>query len=63
MGTGRAIAKALAAEGARVVSAARRMEEMERMADEVEAAQHLRPILVKQDVMEEDAALKLREAA
>ena len=40
MGIGRAIAKALAAEGVRVVAAARRLEELERMADEVEAAQH-----------------------
>src|SRR5258708_21776400 len=63
MGIGRAIAKALAAEGVRVVGAPRRLEEMERMADEVEAAQHPRPVLVKQDVMEEDAAMKLRDAA
>jgi 3-oxoacyl-[acyl-carrier protein] reductase len=63
MGIGRAIAKALAAEGVRVVGAARRLEEMERMADEVEAAQHPRPVLLKQDVMEEDAAARLRDAA
>lgn len=63
MGIGRAIAKALAAEGVRVVGAARRLEEMERMADEVEAAQQPRPILIRQDVMEEDAAVKLRDAA
>ena len=63
MGIGRAIAKALAAEGVRVVGAARRLEEMERMADEVEAAQHPRPILIKQDVMEEGAAQALCDAA
>jgi 3-oxoacyl-[acyl-carrier protein] reductase len=63
MGIGRAIAKALAAEGVRVVGAARRMEEMERMAGEVEAAQHPRPVLIRQDVMEEDAAVRLRDAA
>jgi 3-oxoacyl-[acyl-carrier protein] reductase len=63
MGIGRAIAKALAAEGVQVVVAARRMELMEAMADEVEALQHPRPILVRQDVMEEDAAAKLSAAA
>ena len=63
MGIGRAIAKALAAEGVRVVGVARRIELMEAMADEVEAAQHPRPILVQQDVMEEDAAAKIATAA
>lgn len=63
MGIGRAIAKALAAEGVQVVAAARRIELMEAMADEVEAHQHPRPMLIKQDVMEEDAAAKLSAAA
>jgi 3-oxoacyl-[acyl-carrier protein] reductase len=63
MGIGRAIAKAMAAEGVRVVAAARRIELLEAMADEVEAAQHPRPVVVKQDVMEEDAAARLSEAA
>jgi 3-oxoacyl-[acyl-carrier protein] reductase len=63
MGIGRAIAKALAAEGVQVVAAARRIELMQVMADEVEAAQHPRPILVRQDVMEEDAAATLSGAA
>ena len=63
MGIGRAIAKALAAEGVQVVAAARRIELLEAMADEVEAAQYARPILVKQDVMDEDAAAHLSGAA
>jgi 3-oxoacyl-[acyl-carrier protein] reductase len=63
MGIGRAIAKALAAEGVQVVAAARRIELLEAMADEVEASQLPRPILVKQDVMEDDAAARLSEAA
>jgi NAD(P)-dependent dehydrogenase (short-subunit alcohol dehydrogenase family) len=46
-----------------VVGVARRIELMEAMADEVEAAQHPRPILVQQDVMEEDAAAKIAAAA
>ena len=63
MGIGRAIAKMLAQEGVQVVAAARRIELMEVMADEVAAGQHPRPILVKQDVMEEGAAQTLANAA
>jgi 3-oxoacyl-[acyl-carrier protein] reductase len=63
MGIGRAIAKALAAEGAQVVATARRIELMEAMADEVEARQHLRPILITQDLMREDAAATLSRTA
>lgn len=63
VGIGRAIAKALAAEGVRVAAAARRIELLEAMADEVEAAQHPRPILIRQDVMEEHAAAQLSHAA
>ncbi len=63
MGIGRAIAKALAAEGVRVVAVARRIELLQAMAEEVEAAQHPRPILVTQDVMDEDAAARISAAA
>jgi 3-oxoacyl-[acyl-carrier protein] reductase len=63
MGIGRAIAKALAAEGVKVVGAARRIELMEIMADECEAAQHPRPVLIQQDVMEDGAPGKLAKAA
>jgi 3-oxoacyl-[acyl-carrier protein] reductase len=49
MGIGRAIVKALAAEGVQVVASARRMELLEVMADEVEASKHPRPIVVSQD--------------
>ena len=63
MGIGRAIAKALAAEGVQVVAAARRLELLEAMATEVEALQHPRPIVLRQDVMEDDAAAKLSAAA
>jgi 3-oxoacyl-[acyl-carrier protein] reductase len=63
MGIGRAIAKALAAEGVQVIAAARRNELLEAMADEVESSQHPRPILLKMDVMDEDSAAKLSAAA
>ena len=46
-----------------MVAVARRVELMEAMADEVEALQHPRPILVKQDVMQEDAAARISDAA
>ena len=63
MGIGRAIAKLLALEGVRVAAAARRVELMEAMADEVVAAGGVRPVLIRQDIMAEDAAATLRDAA
>ncbi|HVC59696.1 MAG TPA: SDR family oxidoreductase [Acetobacteraceae bacterium] len=63
MGIGRAIAKALAAEGVRVAGVARRVELMQAMADEVAAAGHARPVLIRQDLMAEDAAARIRDAA
>lgn len=63
MGIGRAIAKGLAAEGVRVAAVARRVELMEVMANEVAAAGHPRPLLIQQDIMAEDAAERLRDAA
>jgi 3-oxoacyl-[acyl-carrier protein] reductase len=63
MGIGRAIAKALAAEGVRVAAVARRMEQLEAMANEVVAAGHRRPVLIRQDMMAEDAAARIRDAA
>lgn len=63
MGIGRAIAKALAAEGVRVVGVARRLELMEVMAEEVAAAGHPKPVLVAQDIMAPGAAARIAEAA
>jgi 3-oxoacyl-[acyl-carrier protein] reductase len=63
MGIGRAIAKGLAAEGVRVAAVARRVELMAAMADEVVAAGGPRPVLIRQDIMAEDAAEMLRDAA
>jgi 3-oxoacyl-[acyl-carrier protein] reductase len=62
-GIGRAIAMALAAEGVQVVAAARRLELLQAMADEAEAARHPRPIVITQDAMQEDGAAKLAAAA
>jgi 3-oxoacyl-[acyl-carrier protein] reductase len=63
MGIGRAIAKMLAVEGVRVAAVARRVELMEAMAEEAVAAGGVRPVLVRQDLMAEDAAEMLRDVA
>ena len=63
MGIGRAIAKALAIEGVRVAAVARRVELMEAMAEEAVAAGGVRPVLLRLDLMAEDAAESLRDVA
>ena len=63
MGIGRAIAKALAIEGVRVAAVARRVELMEAMAEEAVAAGGVRPVLLRLDLMAEDAAETLRDIA
>ena len=63
VGIGRAIAKGLALEGARIAVAARRGELLESLAQEIEAQGGPRPALIVQDIMQEDAALRLRDAA
>ncbi len=63
MGIGRAIAKGLAAEGVRVAAVARRTELLDSLAEEIVAAGGKRPALIRQDLMVEDAAFCLRDAA
>jgi 3-oxoacyl-[acyl-carrier protein] reductase len=63
MGIGRAIAKGLAAEGVHVAVVARRTELLETLAGEIVAAGGRRPVLICQDLMAEDAAVCLRDAA
>jgi 3-oxoacyl-[acyl-carrier protein] reductase len=63
MGIGRAIAKGLAAEGVHVAAVARRTELLESLAEEIVAAGGKRPVLIRQDLMAEDAAACLRDAA
>jgi 3-oxoacyl-[acyl-carrier protein] reductase len=63
MGIGRAIAKGLAAEGVHVAVVARRSELLETLADEIVAAGGTRPALIRQDIMAENAAAALRDAA
>ena len=61
-GIGRAIAKALALEGVRVVAIARRKDLLEQLGQEVHAAGGV-VIPLTQDIMQEDAAKKLVSAA
>jgi 3-oxoacyl-[acyl-carrier protein] reductase len=63
MGIGRAIAKGLAAEGVHVAVVARRTELLETLADEIASAGGKRPVLIRQDIMAEDTAARLTEAA
>ncbi len=62
-GIGRAIAKGLAAEGVRVAAVARRGELLESLRAEIEAEGGPAPALILQDIMAEDAASRLRDAA
>jgi len=62
-GIGRAIAKMLAAEGARVVAVARRKDLLDELAAEVRAAGSGEIVPIVQDVMQEDAAKTMATAA
>ncbi len=63
IGIGRAIAKMLAAEGARVVAVARRKDLLDELAAEVRAAGGAEIIPIVQDLMQDDAAKTLAAAA
>ena len=63
VGIGRAIAKALAAEGVRVAVSARRVEKLEELAAEIVAAGGERPVVIASDLYEDEAAQKLAAAA
>lgn len=62
-GIGRAIARMLALEGVRVVAVARRKDLLDTLAQEVKAAGGAAVFPVTQDIMEEDSAKKLAQAA
>jgi len=63
MGIGRAIAKCLALEGAKLCITARRSELLEELSKEIVAAGGEAPHIVLQDMMADDAAMRLHEAA
>jgi 3-oxoacyl-[acyl-carrier protein] reductase len=62
-GIGRAIALALATEGARLAVVARRKELLDRLASEIEAARRPPPAIIVQDIMAPDAAARIHDAA
>jgi 3-oxoacyl-[acyl-carrier protein] reductase len=62
-GIGRAIAKALAAEGVRIAIAARRTSLLDEVAEEIAASGGPAPALITQDIMEEGAPQRIAEAA
>ncbi len=63
MGIGRAIAVALASEGARLAVVARRKELLEQVADRIEEAGGSRPALVVADVMQPESPHRIRDEA
>jgi 3-oxoacyl-[acyl-carrier protein] reductase len=63
IGIGRAIARGLAAEGVLVAAVARRTRLLEALAGEIERGQGRSPLLITQDIMATDAAMRLRDAA
>ncbi|HWI81204.1 SDR family oxidoreductase [Ramlibacter sp.] len=63
VGIGRAIAKALAAEGVRVAVAARRVDKLQDLAAEIVAAGGAAPVLIGCDLYQSDAARQLAQAA
>jgi 3-oxoacyl-[acyl-carrier protein] reductase len=62
-GIGRAIAKALAGEGVRVAVAARRVNLLETLAQEIVAAGGAQPVIIESDLYKDDAAQALAAAA
>jgi 3-oxoacyl-[acyl-carrier protein] reductase len=63
MGIGRAIARGLAAEGARLAVVARRRELLDTLATEIEKAGGARPAIIVQDIMAPDAGQRIAGAA
>lgn len=63
VGIGRAIAKALAAEGVRVAVTARRVDKLQELRQEIVAAGGAEPVLIGQDMYAEDAAARIAAAA
>jgi 3-oxoacyl-[acyl-carrier protein] reductase len=62
-GIGRAIARGLAAEGARIAVVARRTELLDSLATEIEAAGGSRPSIITADVMDEEAVAAIAHGA
>jgi len=63
VGIGRGIAKALAAEGVQTVIAARRIEALNELADELHAAGYLKPVVIPTDLYADNASVSLAKAS
>lgn len=63
VGIGRAIAKALAAEGVQLAVSARRVDKLQELSEEIVAAGGKKPVLIECDLYAEDAAQRLTSAA
>jgi len=63
VGIGRAIARALAAEGVRLAITARRRDKLERVAAEITALGGAAPLVIGQDMLDHDAAWRIADAA
>jgi 3-oxoacyl-[acyl-carrier protein] reductase len=63
VGIGRGIALALAAEGVRLALTARRIDRLQELAEAIVAAGGTRPVLIAQDLADEDAAPRIASAA
>ncbi len=63
VGIGRAIAKALAAEGVFLAIAARRVDKLQQLASEIVAAGGKAPVVIATDLYEDDASTRLAAAA
>lgn len=63
VGIGRAIAKALAAEGVQLAVSARRADKLKELSEEIVAAGGKKPVLIECDLYAEDAAARLAASA
>ena len=62
VGIGAGTAMVLAEEGCKVAITARREDLLNGVADEIESAGHLRPLVIKQDISGDDAATNIKKA-
>ena len=62
-GIGRGIAQALAAEGVSCVIAARRVDALNELADQIQTSGHTRPVSIACDLYEDNASVNLANAA
>ena len=62
-GIGRGIAKALASEGVRIAMTARRIDKLHELSREIVAAGGAEPVCIEQDMLADDAAARIAQAA